>query len=347
MQTAMDNVVVCLRTLGGKQHEISLEKDALVLQGKQAASKLLDYEAQLQRWILGTTVLEDTAVMSLCQPSNNAEPLQILCLLLPPRFTITTKVVRFSPGTEAASFPDVSVTVTPSMTIEGVKDEIATQCDIQTSRDQLKLVYDGLNLDESKTLEQYRVDPDDTLHLIVPHTVDIDEMLFTNSQGKGRIGDSLRGDEKNASQARDDKSKLEEVLSTDSSTKALQNMTLTSGSFRSRRRCSSLRSASASSVRQHQERSVAPNLTSTKAPRPLGRPPRAPAKAGEVERKPLGLAGRPPRPPCTPRKTSTCQSALAAAQAGSALTTSLNNFPPQQKRARSVNAAIDRWALIC
>jgi len=237
-------------------------------------------------------------------------------------------VISFTPGREAEIEQDVMVTVTPSMTVESVKDEIVSQCGIMTFNKAVRLMNGGLHMDEDRTVEQYHVDPEATLHLIVPRSAGkgaADGLTSTNISKPSRLSQEKDSDEStdagSSHYKSDDSSRTDsssnDVIRTDSS-KRNQNITFTAASFRSPGRCSSLRrSASVSGMCGNEtttEETVSPSTTEVQeAPSSetaavlhsvLGRPPRPrtqPAHPSIVVRRPRSSLRLPPTPPCQAR----------------------------------------------
>lgn len=171
---AVADVDLVLDTLAGNSHVLRVPREASVLESKSLAATELGRPAELQRWLLDGNILQDDESLLSLKPSESTEPLSLLCVFLPRTFNINVKVVKFSPGCEAQTAAEVSVAVSPTMTIDTAKFEaLATvaadlgfaPADILGSS---RFIKGGLRMKDDDTIENYHVDPESTLHLIIP-----------------------------------------------------------------------------------------------------------------------------------------------------------------------------------
>lgn len=162
-------VAVSVSTLAGSNVDLQLGADASVRQAKEAASQDLGRPADLQRWLVGGTIVEDGELLSSVLQSDSS----VLCVFIPRTFEVLVTVIAWSQGTEAEYARDVRVNISPSLTIEAVKYEIASQCGLPpgTSIRASRLIKAGLHMDDAKTVEQYHLDPNAKLHFVVPRGV--------------------------------------------------------------------------------------------------------------------------------------------------------------------------------
>lgn len=167
VSTMASSVVIELITMGGDEIRVNLAQGELVRDGKLAAASWLGHPEELQRWVHGMDILDDTYEL--------VEDMQVFCTLLPHCLDLNVKIIRFTPGAEATCAREVSVALPPTLTIDAVKEEIALRCDIRGSCSKMRLVCRGLHLDDNTDLSQYHIDAGATLHLIVPHDVDADQ----------------------------------------------------------------------------------------------------------------------------------------------------------------------------
>jgi hypothetical protein len=170
----MASVAITLGTLSGRSYDFSLPSTASTLEGKLQVAAQLGQPADLQRWLLNGAVLEDGDVIANLQAAGSEETLQVLCVFLPRSFDVRIKVVRFSPGSEAQSAEEVSITVSPAMPIDAAKFEAlaAASAILDASsgaaEKTARLIKGGLHLEDAKTIENYNIDPNAILHLVVP-----------------------------------------------------------------------------------------------------------------------------------------------------------------------------------
>jgi hypothetical protein len=185
----MEEVPITLGTLSGCTHRFNLHSTATVAQGKCWIAEELGRPAELQRWLLDGTILEDAHVLSTSQASDSKAPLEILCVFLPRTFDVQVKVVRFSPGAQAQSSTVVTVSVSPMMTIDAAKFEAlslasdalgAGSVDVSKAA---RLIKGGLHLQDDRTIEYYHINPDATLHLIIPRSRNSESNMPGNASG--------------------------------------------------------------------------------------------------------------------------------------------------------------------
>jgi hypothetical protein len=158
---------VTLVTVGGDCYDFHLSAEASVLDGKHQAFADIGRPSELQRWFLDGSILEDTEVLS---SYRITEPMRVHCVFLPRTFDVNVKVVKFSPGSQAESVGEVSVTVSPNMFIDAAKGEalFATFGSDCPQWHATRLIKGGRHLHDDKTVEHYHIDPDSTLHLVIP-----------------------------------------------------------------------------------------------------------------------------------------------------------------------------------
>jgi len=175
----MASVAINLATLSGGSHHFSISEEASALEGKLHVAEELGRPADLQRWLVNGVVVEDTEVLAsfleaarCFQPadSQNQDALEVLCVFLPRTFDVKIKVVKFTPGKQAQSAEEVCISVSPTMTIDGAKCEAFLALEAGGFNAKARLIKGGLHLHDDRTIEQYHIDPDSTLHLIIPRS---------------------------------------------------------------------------------------------------------------------------------------------------------------------------------
>jgi len=175
----MASVAIHLTTLSGGSHHFSISEEASALQGKLQVAEELGRPADLQRWLVNGIVVEDTEVLAsfleaarCFQPadSQNQDALEVLCVFLPRTFDVKIKVIKFTPGKQAQSAEEVFVAVSPTMTIDGAKCEAFLALEAGGFNAKARLIKEGLHLHDDRTIEQYHIDPDSTLHLVIPRS---------------------------------------------------------------------------------------------------------------------------------------------------------------------------------
>lgn len=159
-------VAVSLTTLAGTSLELALAPETSVRQAKEAAGEELGRPAELQRWLVAGTAVEDGELLRDVLQSDAV----VLCVFLPRTFEVQVTVITWAHGAQAEHARDVRVAVSPSLNIEAVKYEIAEKCGLPpgSSMRAARLVKGGLHMDDEKTVEQYHLDPNAKLHFVVP-----------------------------------------------------------------------------------------------------------------------------------------------------------------------------------
>lgn len=167
-------MAVTLGTLAGTSYNFNLPVQASVLEGKCQVAAELRHPAELQRWLLNDSILEDTDLLaSLCSQASS-QTLSVMCIFLPRTFQVKVKVIKFSPGAQAQSAAEVFVTISPAMTIDAAKFEALSEASASMGPGAAdlcaaaRLIKGGLYLEDEQTVEHYHIDPESTLHLIVP-----------------------------------------------------------------------------------------------------------------------------------------------------------------------------------
>lgn len=166
MQT--DAVQVFLSTPAGDELNLDVPHGTSVKDAKLRAAETLGQLPERQRWLAidsPGSVLNDNDVITSC-----LAPLHVQCLLLPHIFSVNVKVVKFTPGAEAQCVQEALVEVSPDWLVEGAKTEVAAQCGLRVANSKLRLMYNGRIMQDRSILEHYHVDPDTTIHLVVPRS---------------------------------------------------------------------------------------------------------------------------------------------------------------------------------
>lgn len=185
---ALDScVAITLGTLSGNSYELQLPAQACALDGKCQLADELGRPADLQRWLLNGNILEDDDVLAGFQTPDSKIPLEVLCVFLPHTFDVKVKVIKFSPGSQAQSVKEVFISVSPTMTVDAAKFEALSSAAIGLGEvgsvevaTAARFIKGGLHLADDKTMEHYHIDPESSLHLIVPRgrkDFDKDEMV--------------------------------------------------------------------------------------------------------------------------------------------------------------------------
>lgn len=273
---AAEQITVSVRTLAGAEHNLSVSPAALVRHGKEAAAQVLGHPSELQRWISDLVVLNDDEALVSSTEHLSDVALRVLCVFLPPTFKVRIKVISFNPGEEAKYVQEAWVTVTPSMTVAAVTDEVAFQCGFAASNKAIRLVHGGLVMLQDRTLEQYLVEPGSTLHVIVPSSVAASSAMPDSPQAfvkdaaleKPSLADDASQDPQNREiNSSHICSGIKEDINSENSCKnynsTIQNTSCTAASFRTPRRCATLR-RSVSTVRTQ---SGTPGISSNDASR--------------------------------------------------------------------------------
>lgn len=170
----MQEVAITLSTLSGDIQRFSLPAKASVAQGKSWVDAELSRPADLQRWLVDGAILEDSDLLSSIQVADSNGSLQVVCVFLPPTFNVKVKVVKFSPGSQAQTATDVTISVSPAMTIDAAKFEALSAASQALGvgaaevGKAARLIKGGLHLREENTIEHYHIDPESMLHLIIP-----------------------------------------------------------------------------------------------------------------------------------------------------------------------------------
>eukprot|EP00931_Biecheleriopsis_adriatica_P056853 TRINITY_DN3371_c0_g1_i1.p1 TRINITY_DN3371_c0_g1~~TRINITY_DN3371_c0_g1_i1.p1 ORF type:complete len:334 (+),score=67.84 TRINITY_DN3371_c0_g1_i1:54-1055(+) len=288
---------VSLSTLGGVQELLELPWDTSVLCAKKAAAEALGQPPELQRWIVDAAILGDEEALQAY--ANDQELLQVLCVFLPKQFGVEVKVIGFTPGAEATCDEKTAVLVTPSMTVEAVKDEIASQFGIMAPSRAMRLIHCGLRLDEARTLEQYHVDPEATLHLVVPRSAAAKARAELGSAGYADLAAprSTFGKKDGTDVTRPGSGSSNDSQCDTTEDKCEEQPVCTAGSFRTPRRCQHLRRsssvpapASRAASASQDEASVNPAFRAAApvaAAPPAGRPPVPPRRPPLPGRRPL------------------------------------------------------------
>lgn len=169
---AAQEVTVTLSTLAGASHDLALPVTALALQGKSWAADLLGRPADLQRWLVNGSIVEDGDLLASFKPTGEAAhtPLQVLCVFLPRTFDVKVKLVKFSPGSQAQSAEEFTIAVSPMMTIDAAKFEALSAVCAEAYCNAARLIKGGLHLEDEQTVEHYHIDPESMLHLVIPRT---------------------------------------------------------------------------------------------------------------------------------------------------------------------------------
>lgn len=169
MASGDSHVAVTLNTLAGGSYHFSVPSKLSTFESKCEVADELGRPADLQRWILNGTILEDVDLLA-----NYVGPLDVLCVFLPRTFEVKVKVIKFTPGSQAQSVEEVCIKVSPTLTVDAAKLEALSaaiaslgdgSADIGSAA---RLIKGGLHLKDEKTMEHYHIDPDSTLHLIIP-----------------------------------------------------------------------------------------------------------------------------------------------------------------------------------
>lgn len=185
----MEEVPITLGTLSGCTHCFNLPTQATVFQGKCWIAEELGRPAELQRWLVDGAILEDANLLTASLASDSKAPLEILCVFLPRTFDVQVKVVKFSPGAQAQSSNVVTISVSPMMTIDAAKFEAlsaasdalgAGSVDVSKAA---RLIKGGLHLQDDRTIEYYHINPDATLHLVIPRGRASDNDMPSNASG--------------------------------------------------------------------------------------------------------------------------------------------------------------------
>lgn len=164
---------IAISTLAGNEFELQLSSDATIRDAKCELAMQLGKPADLQRWLHFGAVLEDDDEVSAFTAVDCGEPLQVLCVFLPRTFNVNVKVIKYSPGFQAQQGQDVSIAVSPTTTVDGAKLEAVTAvCGLGCGSllPVARLIKGGMHLHDDKTIEYYRIDPDTTLHLVLPRS---------------------------------------------------------------------------------------------------------------------------------------------------------------------------------
>jgi len=172
----MEEVPITLSTIAGETHHFSLPSKASVADGKSWLAAELGRPADLQRWLADGMVLEDGDMIGSCRDIDSDAPVQVVCVFLPRTFDVSVKVIKFTPGSQAQSADEVSVSVSPSMTIDAAKFEALSAASARLGIESwevsaaARLIKGGLHLKDEWTMERYHIDPNSTLHLIIPRS---------------------------------------------------------------------------------------------------------------------------------------------------------------------------------
>jgi len=185
----MEEVAITLTTLAGDSHSLCLPATAVAFEGKRLVAAELERPAELQRWLVDGKILEDGDLLASFHAADSKMPLQVLCVFLPRTFDVKVKVVKFTPGSQAQSAAEVSISVSPTLTVDAAKFEALTAASASLGAGSAelfkaaRLIKGGLHMKEEKTIEHYHIDPDSTLHLIIPRGRSDDHTSPGNSSG--------------------------------------------------------------------------------------------------------------------------------------------------------------------
>jgi len=88
------------------------------------------------------------------------------CVIVPPTFDVTVKVIRFTPPLVSVSEPDVLLPISSCMTIDAVKMELALRCGVKVGT-RMRLLKGGITLADEGTVRAYCIGEGATLHVVM------------------------------------------------------------------------------------------------------------------------------------------------------------------------------------
>ena len=167
---------VFVKTLTGKDMTLDVEPTMMVEHLKKQISAMEGIAEGDQRLIYGGKQLEDGQTLQ----DYNVEPESTIHLVLKlkggmveePQITEQPPVTEQQPATKTMQVfvktltgKDMTLDVEPTMLVEHLKKQISAMEGIAEG-DQ-RLIYGGKQLEDGQTLQDYNVEPDSTIHLVL------------------------------------------------------------------------------------------------------------------------------------------------------------------------------------
>jgi ubiquitin C len=160
---------VFVKTLTGKDMTLDVEPTMTVENLKKQIQATEGIEADQQRLIYGGKQLEDGQTLQ----DYNVEPDSTIHLVLKLKGGMVedsqVEVLNLDGGMQifvkTLTGKDMTLTVQPTMTVENLKKQIQATEGIEA--DQQRLIYGGKQLEDGQTLQDYNVEPDSTIHLVL------------------------------------------------------------------------------------------------------------------------------------------------------------------------------------
>jgi len=159
---------VFVKTLTGKDMTLDVEPTMMVEHLKKQISATEGIQESDQRLIYGGKQLEDGQTLQ----DYNVEPDSTIHLVLKLKGgTLEVEVPQEEAQQQMQVFvktltgKDMTLNVYPTMMVEHLKKQISATEGIQES-DQ-RLIYGGKQLEDGQTLQDYNVEPDSTIHLVL------------------------------------------------------------------------------------------------------------------------------------------------------------------------------------
>eukprot|EP00747_Dinoflagellata_sp_TGD_P191683 gnl/TRDRNA2_/TRDRNA2_55401_c0_seq1.p1 gnl/TRDRNA2_/TRDRNA2_55401_c0~~gnl/TRDRNA2_/TRDRNA2_55401_c0_seq1.p1 ORF type:complete len:349 (+),score=62.29 gnl/TRDRNA2_/TRDRNA2_55401_c0_seq1:64-1110(+) len=163
---AMPAVDVVVRTLAGSLLKLSLPSGSCVGDAKLAAETDYGLPPEQQRWLVGSSVLDDADVLAAVVDRKDSGCLEVLCVFLPRSFKVLVKLIYFSPPELSEPGEDVHMSASPGLPVADFKHEIASCLSLRNAS--MQLLKNGIHMQDDRPMGAYHVDVDCCLYAVVP-----------------------------------------------------------------------------------------------------------------------------------------------------------------------------------